>query len=551
MVFLSAYIMTKDVYWNGDEAVTYGMANSYHQGWMLSQGRVVAYIEENVIGDSLSETISGLKSFVIDIAKNKKKASYFTYPRPSETGWYSQDQVRDWFYITEGEGFNYASVYLNAMGDDANSFLYYMLVHTSGSLFPAISGTSWAGYLVNLVASVITLLLLWKIGKYLGFSYGEKIFTCSLYAISLDFFELVTLSRAYAVSTMMHMLLIMAHVLLMKSICEEDEKQEKRNLLFLVIIYVLGYVTHYAILFFSIFLGIAMTIWYIYGKHKHVNRYLITGTIAIVLGMIADPVSVVGLLMKLGNASHEGLNIIDGIMNSVLHFLFPNRYLAYVFLSGGFALAVFLVWRHCREWKNNKDSLNIECKLFIASAISAEIICVQAIIGQDYYKALYPMIILLGVDLFYHGIEEIVPHSIFDKIGKYVWVFLTACICILVYFNVTKMIQNKEAENQAICRIRTILDDNQTPNAIFLRNHASAYEFFPELQRYENTLVITDMDDVPVLDKQELLEEHKAITCISTVGEAGTEGILHEMEQMGYEGKSLYKMEQIQVIRFE
>ena len=122
VIGVSAYFMSIDHYWNADETITYGMANSYQKGWMLSQGRAVTYLQDNVIGDSALETIKGLKNFAADILKNRRQAQYFSYPRPSETGWYSREDVHNWSFVSAGERFKFGSVYLNAMGDDANSF---------------------------------------------------------------------------------------------------------------------------------------------------------------------------------------------------------------------------------------------------------------------------------------------------------------------------------------------------------------------------------------------------------------------------------------------
>ena len=150
--------MAIDCYLVGDEVVTYGMANSTDKGWMLSTGRIRAYFEDEILTDSVAQTIQNIAAFGMDLAKNRRGAAYFSYPRPEECGWYGKEQISDWFSIREDERLHLGDVYLNAMGDDANSYLYYELVHLSGSLFPAISATKWSAFLVNAVALVAVLL---------------------------------------------------------------------------------------------------------------------------------------------------------------------------------------------------------------------------------------------------------------------------------------------------------------------------------------------------------------------------------------------------------
>ena len=80
--------MVIDRYLVGDEVVTYGMANSTDKGWMLSTGRIRAYFEDEILTDSVAQTIQNIAAFGMDLAKNRRGAAYFSYPRPEECGWY-------------------------------------------------------------------------------------------------------------------------------------------------------------------------------------------------------------------------------------------------------------------------------------------------------------------------------------------------------------------------------------------------------------------------------------------------------------------------------
>lgn len=72
--------MAIDRYLVGDEVVTYGMANSTDKGWMLSTGRIRAYFEEEILTDSVPQTIQNITAFGLDLAKNRREPLIFRIP---------------------------------------------------------------------------------------------------------------------------------------------------------------------------------------------------------------------------------------------------------------------------------------------------------------------------------------------------------------------------------------------------------------------------------------------------------------------------------------
>lgn len=74
--------MAIDRYLVGDEVVTYGMANSTDKGWMLSTGRIRAYFEEEILTDSVPQTIQNITAFGLDLAKTGGEPLIFV----SQTG---------------------------------------------------------------------------------------------------------------------------------------------------------------------------------------------------------------------------------------------------------------------------------------------------------------------------------------------------------------------------------------------------------------------------------------------------------------------------------
>lgn len=64
---ISMLMMAVDDYWNGDEVITYSMANSNYDGWMFSSGRVGEYIKNKIIADNLIDTGKNFVGFALDL----------------------------------------------------------------------------------------------------------------------------------------------------------------------------------------------------------------------------------------------------------------------------------------------------------------------------------------------------------------------------------------------------------------------------------------------------------------------------------------------------
>ncbi len=76
-----------------------------------------------------------------DVLKNKGNSIILNYPRDPEVKLYSAEDIHDWFAKTEHERFNLGSTWLHSLSDDGNSWLYYVLVNISSSIFLNLSTT--------------------------------------------------------------------------------------------------------------------------------------------------------------------------------------------------------------------------------------------------------------------------------------------------------------------------------------------------------------------------------------------------------------------------
>lgn len=538
MIGLTSFYMSKDHYWNADETITYGMSNSYQKGWMLSQGRVVAYLQDHVIGDSAPETLRGLKDFVFDILKNRREAQYFSYPRPSETGWYSREEVHNWSYVSAGERFKFGSVYLNAMGDDANSFLYEMLVHFVGSLFPSISGTSWAGFIVNISFAIAVVWVLWFLTGRFGLSLMERAAIVVFYAFSMHCIEFATLSRAYMGSTFFHILLIDLHVLLMQAIKNSQIEKAKRYLLYLVPTYALGYVMHYTILFFAGTVGIAMIVWFLQGKYPLLKNYIIAGVGSVVLGVILDPVSVMGMLMKLGGVTERSNSVFHIIRESLLFYLAPDRWILLtlsllVLVSLGMILVRKIKGREASGLLNERKQL-----LFWLAPLAMDMVVVSVATTKDYFKSLYPMIMLMVIVL----ISTAIKYISLPRLRCVIQAMAIAFLGVVLLCGFVTMGERKESEEMYAKELRETLDDNMTSKAILVRDHACGYTLLNELYRYDDTLVLTaEEGELTSLNSfgDKVAEEETLILLVDCERET-TKPFFTEIVSLGYQASQLW-----------
>lgn len=498
--------MAIDHYLVGDEAVTYGMANSTDKGWMLSTGRIRAYFEDEILTDSVAQTIQNIAAFGMDLAKNRRGAAYFSYPRPEECGWYGKEQISDWFSIREDERFHLGDVYLNAMGDDANSYLYYELVHLSGSLFPGISATKWSAFLVNAAALVAVLVLLYGIAGYFAVDTKRKLMMCLLFGCSVGCLDLSTYLRAYMLAMAFQLALLLVHLKLYQAMRNGMEKAVRRDIAALLVLYPLGYIAHYTTGVWAAVLGIATLVWL--GKNltgqakkKNMRRYVICGILAIGIGILLDPMSVLGLFSKL---SGTGTSLAQALKESVLGFaeaVFGNV----LWMAGFFILFVINLVRSAGK-AGEKDTRLVWLEGLLAGYCALIVLTTRF----PYFKVAYPLmflVIVMELSFFAETIQR--PHRIKMVYSILAVVFIGSSLVYTYY--------NKNTEVRVSDQVEAALEAADTDRLILIREHAEGYECFPLLGRYESVYVLTNGEEkLDALLADTLIGEQKDITILIT-----------------------------------
>ena len=498
--------MAIDRYLVGDEVVTYGMANSTDKGWMLSTGRIRAYFEDEILTDSVAQTIQNIAAFGMDLAKNRRGAAYFSYPRPEECGWYGKEQISDWFSIREDERFHLGDVYLNAMGDDANSYLYYELVHLSGSLFPAISATKWSAFLVNAVAHVAVLLLLYGIAGYFTADTKRQLLVCLLFGCSVGCLDLSTYLRAYMLAMAFQLALLLVHLKLYQAMRDGMENAVRRDIAGLLVLYPLGYIAHYTTGVWAVVLGIATLVWLkknLTGQErkKNTRRYLICGILAVGIGILLDPMSVLGLFSKLSGTGTSAAQAIKESAAGFVASVFGNV----LWMAGFCILFVINLVRSVRK-AEKKDNRLVWLEWLLAGYCALIVLTTRF----PYFKVAYPLmflVIVMELNFFAETTQR--PHRI-KMVYSILAVVFTCSSLVYTYYN-------KNTEVRVSDQVEAALEAADTDRLILIREHAEGYECFPLLGRYESVYVLTNGEEkLDTLLADTLIGEQKDITILIT-----------------------------------
>ena len=498
--------MAIDRYLVGDEVVTYGMANSTDKGWMLSTGRIRAYFEDEILTDSVAQTIQNIAAFGMDLAKNRRGAAYFSYPRPEECGWYGKEQISDWFSIREDERLHLGDVYLNAMGDDANSYLYYELVHLSGSLFPAISATKWSAFLVNAVALVAVLLLLYGIAGYFTADTKRQLLGCLLFGCSVGCLDLSTYLRAYMLAMAFQLALLLVHLKLYQAMRDGMEKAVRRDIAGLLVLYPLGYIAHYTTGVWAVVLGIATLVWLkknLTGQErkKNTRRYLICGILAVGIGILLDPMSVLGLFSKLSGTGTPPAQAIKESAAGFVASVFGNV----LWMAGFCILFVINLVRSVRK-AEKKDNRLVWLEWLLAGYCALIVLTTRF----PYFKVAYPLmflVIVMELNFFAETTQR--PHRI-KMVYSILAVVFTCSSLVYTYYN-------KNTEVRVSDQVEAALEASDTDRLILIREHAEGYECFPLLGRYESVYVLTSGEEkLDALLADTLIGEQKDITILIT-----------------------------------
>lgn len=301
------YISQKDGY-HMDELLTFELANAEYNPWIVPTqpvGRLAKFMQQEIYGDSLGETLGNLKDTVADVLRNRGSSKLLSYKADvyEQPVWITREQFHEYITVGDRDGFNYLSVYFNVK-DDNHPPLYFMLVHTMSSLFRGRI-SPWMGCVFNLAAVMGCCILMFALGRLLaaGHYIKERTGECwglgsaLLYGCSSGAIATTVFIRMYGVLTFLCMLSLYLH--LQKWLGEQSGTGKdftKKNGL-LILVTALGFWTQYFFLFYCLLLALTTVILLFRGgRKKEAFRYVRSMAVAAVVGVGVYPFGVKHIL---------------------------------------------------------------------------------------------------------------------------------------------------------------------------------------------------------------------------------------------------------------
>ena len=308
VAFLLGDISQKQGY-HMDELLSFELANAEFNPWIVPtqpQGRLAKYVENELRGENVWETLTKLMDTVKDVAHNRGGSRLLSYTADvyDEPVWIESERFRDYITVGEHGAFNYLSVYFNVK-DDNHPPLHFMTLHTISSIFKRkISPIMGCG--INLVCVIGVMILLMRIGKQLpllGFAEDGSIYSkeyCRmagtwaawLYGLSAGASSTTLLIRMYAMVTFFCVALLAIHLNKLRNEWTGGSGFEKGNKM-LLLVTVLGFWTQYFFLFYCIILAAvtAIILWR-KGRRKELWRYVRTMVLAAFIGITVFPFAI-------------------------------------------------------------------------------------------------------------------------------------------------------------------------------------------------------------------------------------------------------------------
>lgn len=176
--------------------------------------------------------------------------------------WHNKEYYLDYLTINQNEKWNLKPVYENQK-NDVHPPLYYLLLRISAS-FTIDRFSKWSGIILNIIIFTASNVLVFKIAKKLSKSNIYGIIGCTVNGFSLIALNANSYIRMYELANLMTLFLTWFHLKMYYK-----ESISWRDLLPVIIFFVLGGLTHYYVLAFGLGLYIVYTIKCIKNKEKN------------------------------------------------------------------------------------------------------------------------------------------------------------------------------------------------------------------------------------------------------------------------------------------
>ncbi|WP_026509539.1 hypothetical protein [Butyrivibrio sp. LC3010] len=214
----------------------------------------------------------------------------FYYP---DREWVDTDVIENEFTVQKGEGFNYGLVH-QVQSWDVHPPFFYDLLHTVCSITPGVF-SKWQGITVNLLAFIISFVLLEKLAKSIGMSRGLRIALMFAYGFNPMTISCVLFIRMYMWLTVFILASAYLHLKLISLIKKYYSGNELKGFVLakpfdtkfkkgfagyvagICLVSLFGFLTQYYYLIFMVTMGLSFSIWFLFLMPKNRRKKRQTG----------------------------------------------------------------------------------------------------------------------------------------------------------------------------------------------------------------------------------------------------------------------------------
>ena len=325
-----------------DELLSFQLSNAQFNPWIVPTqpvGRLAKFVQEEIRGESLGETLSNLADTARDVLANRGGSRLLqyradVYPEPV---WIGAEQFHDYLTVGEEDAFSYLSVYFNVK-DDNHPPLHFMLLHTMSSIFRD-TVSPFQGCAINILAILGCALCFFRLGALLerhgilprGYGRTAGICAALLYGLSAGGIATALLIRMYGLMTFFCVALFGLHVgkWLEKGFGEKNKM--------LIAVTALGFLTQYFFLFFCLALAaVTAALLARRRRYRELWRYVRSMLLAAAIGVGAFPFAIQDVLAS-GRGTEALRNLGQGLSG------YGERLGAFggMMLAGGFGSVAF------------------------------------------------------------------------------------------------------------------------------------------------------------------------------------------------------------------
>jgi len=475
LLLLFCVIANHKKYRTGDEVITYSMANSDFDGWMLPEGKTAKYLRERVHGENFFHTCKNVCCVVLDVAKNRMNAEYFTLPDVETPIWISGDEVRGWFDLNatgrDNRRFNYMSVYYGGLIDADNPCLYPALVHTVASAFYQYSNSNWCAYVVNIISMVVVLYSIVKICKLCRITRLHTIWILCMYGTMYGTLEMVANKRAYCLLTAFVMMLTYIHIKILDKL--ENNECVKKEWLGLVLLNAGGIAAQYlyAVVAFCFFICTAVIMMKRKCQNSYLWRYIFTMASGILLGAIFSPMFLKGVVTRFGTNSVEKIKVGWFTLFKEALVSFLKQWSNAGILIAGIGIVVIILGIQ------NRKELN--CNLKILMQFSITYLLIEFLLVREFDRYLWCILPILAIvfgEIFLQGL------NIESSRNSYI---IAGVVSVIAITNICSLWTQMNIYNAREAEKHRIMEQKLNSNCIFVHNYASGYADLPMLQYFD------------------------------------------------------------------